>query len=84
MPPLLEQLEQVAIARFGSLWWASVSPPRAVRDLLAKAYEEDWPRISFDSRVVLECARRLKTSHLGLRGEGIKVRLGLRGEGIEV
>lgn len=69
---LLEQLEQVACRNVNEHWYAAISPPRAVSDLLAKAYEENWPRDSFDARVILECARRLKTMR-GLAGDGVEV-----------
>lgn len=69
---LLEQLEEVACSRVNEHWYAAISPPRAVSDLLAKAYEENWPRGSFHARVILECARRLKTMS-GLAGEGIEL-----------
>jgi hypothetical protein len=63
---LIDQLREVAIRRVNEPWWRAVGPPRAVTDLAAKAFVENWDRDSFDARVVLRACQLFESpGHIG-------------------
>lgn len=58
---LREQVEEVAVRRVNAAWFKAAGICRAVDDLLGKAFRENWPRDSWDARVILEFDRLLST-----------------------